>query len=250
MWLLRSITSSNASEQLALMPSVPNFLAIWVHQDKRLLSTLLVGPMVAPSSIPQANKPAGALEAKAIGEYADTEIGRLIEAIETTGQLDNTLIFYIVGDNGASAEGGMDGLFNEYSYFNGAKETVQEILKHYDELGGPTTYPHYAAGWASRETLLSLGRSRLRLATATRNGMVIHWPNGITAKGELRSQWHHVIDIAPTILEAAGLPEPTSVNGTVQTPIEGVSLLYTFGDPKAPSRHTTQYFEIFACHLQ
>jgi arylsulfatase len=180
------------------------------------------------------------------GEYADTEIGRLIEAIKATGQLDNTLIFYIVGDNGASAEGGMTGLFNEYSYFNGAQETVQDMLKHYDEWGGPTTYPHYAAGWAvAGDTPFTWTKQVASSYGGTRNGMVIHWPKGIAAKGELRSQWHHVIDVAPTILEAAGLPEPKSVNGTPQAPIEGVSLAYTFADAKAPSRHTTQYFEIF-----
>jgi len=181
----------------------------------------------------------------AFGEYADAEIGRLIQAIEATGQLDNTLVFYIVGDNGASAEGGMNGLFNEYTYFNGVHETVQDILKHYDELGGPTTYPHYAAGWAvAGDTPFTWTKQIAGSYGGTRNGMVIHWPKGIPAKGELRSQWHHVIDIAPTILEAAGLPEPKSVNGTPQTPIEGVSLAYTFADAKAPSRHTTQYFEI------
>jgi arylsulfatase len=180
------------------------------------------------------------------GESADTEVGRLIQAIEGTGQLGNTLIFYIVGDNGASAEGGMNGLFNEYTYFNGVTETVQDVLKHYDALGDPTTYPHYAAGWAvAGDTPFTWTKQVASSYGGTRNGMVIHWPAGIAAKGELRSQWHHVIDIAPTILEAAGLPEPKSVNGTPQTPIEGVSLAYTFADPKAPSRHTTQYFEIF-----
>jgi arylsulfatase len=180
------------------------------------------------------------------GEYTDTEVGRLIKAIEQTGQLDNTLIFYIVGDNGASAEGGMLGLFNEYSYFNQVHESVPDILKHYDELGGPTTYPHYAAGWAvAGDTPFTWTKQVASSYGGTRNGMVVHWPKGIKAKGELRSQWHHVIDVAPTILESAGLPEPKSVNGTVQTPIEGVSLAYSFADAKAPSRHTTQYFEIF-----
>ena len=180
------------------------------------------------------------------GEYTDTEIGRLVQAVADIGQLDNTLIFYIVGDNGASAEGGMNGLYNEMTYFNGVHETVQDILKHYDELGGPTTYPHYAAGWAvAGDTPFTWTKQVAASYGGTRNGMVIHWPAGITAKGQVRSQWHHVIDITPTILEAAGLPEPKSVNGTPQTPIEGVSLAYTFADAKAPSRHTTQYFEIF-----
>ena len=180
------------------------------------------------------------------GEYADAEIGRLIKAIEATGELDNTLIFYVVGDNGASAEGGMNGLFNEMTYFNGVRETVADVLKHYDELGGPTTYGHYAAGWAvAGDTPFTWTKQVASSYGGTRNGMVVHWPKGIKAKGEVRSQWHHVIDIAPTILEAAGLPEPKIVNGTPQTPIEGVSMVYTFADSKAPSRHTTQYFEIF-----
>ncbi|HXY27150.1 MAG TPA: arylsulfatase [Acidimicrobiales bacterium] len=179
------------------------------------------------------------------GEYADTEIGRLIAAIEGMGQLDNTLVFYIVGDNGASAEGGLVGLFNEMTYFNGVHENVQDILKHYDELGGPTTYNHYAAGWAvAGDTPFTWTKQVASSYGGTRNGMVVHWPKGIRARGELRSQWHHVIDVAPTILEAAGLPEPKTVNGIPQTPIQGVSFAYTFADAKAPSRHTTQYFEI------
>jgi len=182
----------------------------------------------------------------AFGEYADTEIGRLIKAIEETGQLDNTLIFYIVGDNGASAEGGMVGLYNEGTYFNGVRETVQDILKHYNELGSPTTYNHYAAGWAvAGDTPFTWTKQIASSYGGTRNGMVVYWPKGIKARGELRSQWHHVIDVAPTILEAAGLPEPTTGNGIPQKPIEGVSFAYTFADAKAPSRHTTQYFEIF-----
>jgi arylsulfatase A-like enzyme len=180
------------------------------------------------------------------GEYADTEIGRLIAAIKATGQLDNTLIFYIIGDNGASAEGGMNGLFNEMSYFNGGTETVEDMLKHYDELGGPNAYSHYAAGWAvAGDTPFEWTKQVASSYGGTRNGMVIHWPKGITAKGEVRSQWHHVIDIVPTILDAAGLPEPKIVNGTPQTPIEGVSMVYTFANAQAPSTHTTQYFEIF-----
>lgn len=180
------------------------------------------------------------------GEYADTEIGRLIQAIKATGQLDNTLIFYIVGDNGASAEGGMNGVFNELTYFNGVNESVADILKHYDELGGPMAYGHFAAGWAvAGDTPFAWTKQVASSYGGTRNGMVIHWPKAVAAKGEVRSQWHHVIDIAPTILEAAGLPEPKSVNGTPQTPIEGVSLAYTFANASAPSTHTTQYFEIF-----
>ena len=140
----------------------------------------------------------------------------------------------------------MNGLYNEMTYFNGQLETVADILKHYDELGGPSTYPHFAAGWAvAGDAPFAWTKQVPSDYGGTRNGMVVHWPKGIKAKNEVRSQWHHVIDIAPTVLEAAKLPEPKSVNGTVQTPIEGVSMLYTFDNAKAPDRHTTQYFEIF-----
>ncbi len=180
------------------------------------------------------------------GEYADFEIGRLIHAIEDLGQLDNTLVFYEIGDNGASAEGTMNGLLNEMTYFNGVLETVPDILKHYDDLGGPNSYPHYAAGWAvAGDTPFTWTKQVAGTYGGCRNPLVVHWPKGIAAKGEVRWQWHHVIDMAPTILEAAGLPEPKSVNGTPQSPIEGVSMAYTFGDAKAPSTHKIQYFEIF-----
>ncbi len=180
------------------------------------------------------------------GEYTDFEIGRLIQAIEDLGHLDNTLIFYEVGDNGASAEGTMNGLFNEMTYFNGIPETVADILKHYDDLGGPNSYPHYAAGWAvAGDTPFTWTKQVAGSYGGTRNPLVVHWPKGIKAKGEVRSQWHHVIDLAPTILEAAGLPEPKVVNSTPQTPLEGVSMVYTFADANAKDRHKMQYFEIF-----
>ena len=180
------------------------------------------------------------------GEHTDHEIGRLIEALKDLGQIDNTLIFYEVGDNGASAEGTMNGCFNEMTYFNGVPESVEDILKHYDNLGGPDSYPHYAAGWAvAGDTPFTWTKQVAGSYGGCRNPLVVHWPKGIAAKGEVRSQWHHVIDVAPTVLEAAGLPEPKSVNGTPQTPIQGVSMVYSFAKSKAPSTHTTQYFEIF-----
>ena len=179
------------------------------------------------------------------GEYADTEIGRLVAAIDELGQLENTLIFYIIGDNGASAEGGMNGLFNECTYFNGVTEDLDFLLKHIDELGGPSTYAHYAAGWAvAGDTPFTWTKQIASSYGGTRNGLVVHWPKGIATKNEVRSQWHHVIDVAPTILEAARLPHPRSVNGAEQTPIQGVSMAYSFNEPKAADRHLTQYFEI------
>jgi arylsulfatase A-like enzyme len=181
----------------------------------------------------------------AFGEYTDTEIGRLIAAIKEVGQLDNTLVFYIAGDNGASAEGGANGLFNENAYFNGVEETLQDTLKHLDDLGGPLAYNHYAAGWAvAGDTPFTWTKQVASSYGGTRNGLIMYWPKRIKGHGEVRSQWHHVIDVAPTILEAAGLPEPRSVNGTPQEPIQGVSMLYAAADPKAADTHTTQYFEI------
>lgn len=180
------------------------------------------------------------------GEYADTEIGRLVDGLRATGQFDNTLIFYVLGDNGTSAEGAMNGMFSEMTYFNGVKETVQDVLKHYDELGGPMSYPHMSAGWAvAGDAPFTWTKQVASNFGGTRNGMIVSWPKRIGAKGEVRSQFSHVIDVAPTVLEAANLPEPKSVNGTVQKPIEGTSLVYSFDDAKAASRHKVQYFEIF-----
>ena len=182
----------------------------------------------------------------AFGEYTDVEIGRLIDALQETGQSDNTLVLYILGDNGTSAEGGMSGLFNEMTFLNGVEESIQDILKRYDELGGPMSFPHMAAGWAiAGDTPFTWAKQVASNFGGTRNGMVVHWPKRIKARGEVRSQFHHVIDVAPTVLEAAGLPEPRSVNGVVQKPIEGVSMAYTFDEPKAESRHRVQYFEMF-----
>jgi arylsulfatase A-like enzyme len=179
------------------------------------------------------------------GEYCDYEIGRLFDAIGKVDQLDNTLIYYILGDNGTSAEGGTNGMFSEMTYFNGVSETVEDMLKHYDEWGGPKTYPHMAAGWAiAGDTPFAWTKQVASNYGGTRNGAIVSWPKRIKSVNQVRSQWHHVIDVAPTILEAANLPEPKSVNGTIQAPIEGVSMVYTFDHPQAESTHRTQYFEI------
>lgn len=178
--------------------------------------------------------------------HTDHHVGRLVQAVADIGEMDNTLIFYIAGDNGTSAEGGMIGMFNEMTYFNGVEEKVEDLLPLIDRWGSPATFPHMAAGWAvAFDSPFTWTKQVASDFGGTRNGMVVHWPNGITQGGGMRTQFGHVIDIAPTILEAAGLPEPQVVNGTPQLPIEGTSLLYTFNDADAPERHTTQYFEMF-----
>ena len=176
----------------------------------------------------------------------DHSVGRVIDAIEQTGQLDNTLVLLVYGDNGTSAEGGRNGMFSECTYFNGVQETVPDMLKVLDKWGGPETYPHMAAGWAVMfDTPYTWTKQVASDPGGTKVGMAVHWPKGIKAKGELRTQFHHVIDVAPTILEAAKLPEPKVVNGVKQRPMDGVSMAYTFDNATAKERHTTQYFEMF-----
>ena len=181
-------------------------------------------------------------------EYTDHHVGRIFDGLKKLGVFDDTLIYYIIGDNGASAEGGINGCFNEMSYFNGLQslETPEYLSARLDKLGGPESYNHYAVGWA--HALNAPYQWTKQVAShwgGTRNGTIVHWPKGIRAKGEIRSQFHHVIDVAPTILEAAGLPEPVSVDGIHQDPLEGTSMLYSFNDAKAVERHDTQYFEMF-----
>jgi arylsulfatase len=176
----------------------------------------------------------------------DYEIGRLIEAIEMTGDVDNTMVVLVFGDNGTSAEGGRNGMFSEMTYFNGVQEQVADMLEKLELWGGPETYPHMAAAWAvAFDTPYKWTKQVASDHGGTKVGMAVHWPRGIESRGEMRTQFHHVIDVAPTILEAAGLPEPTVVNGTPQRPMDGVSMVYSFDDADAPDRHTTQYFEMF-----
>ena len=177
-------------------------------------------------------------------EYTDHEVGRMLEAFAEVGQAENTLVFYIAGDNGTSGEGGQNGLFNEYTYFNGVTEKVEDMLKLIDKWGGPETYPHMAAGWAvAFNAPFGWMKQVPSDYGGTRNGMVVSWPKGIKAKNQLRTPFGHVIDIAPTVLQAAGLPEPKVVDGVKQIPMAGKSLMASFDDPQAKGR-ATQYFEI------
>ncbi len=181
----------------------------------------------------------------AYAEYTDHEIGRMLDAFREVGQADNTLVFYIAGDNGTSGEGGANGMFNEYTYFNGVAEKVEDMLEHIDRWGDADTYPHMAAGWA---VALNAPFGWMKQVPSdfggTRNGMAVSWPKGIRARNGIRAQFGHVIDVAPTVLEAIGLPEPKSVDGVRQIPMAGTSLAYTFDSANAKDRHTTQYFEI------
>ena len=180
-------------------------------------------------------------------EFTDHHVGRLFATIDNLGLADNTLVYYIIGDNGASAEGSVNGCFNEMSYFNGLQslETAEYLTQRIDKLGGPDSYNHFSIGWAfALNTPYQWTKQVASHFGGTRNGTIVHWPKGIQSKGELRTQFSHVIDVAPTILEAAGIPEPVSVDGIQQDPIEGVSMLYTFNMPSAPEQHETQYFEV------
>ncbi len=179
--------------------------------------------------------------------HADYQMGRILDAIDQLGELDNTLVIYIQGDNGASAEGSPQGLLNEMTYFNGVPEDFKEVARRMDELGGPMTYNHYPIGWAhAMDTPFQWTKQIASHFGGTRNGLVISWPARIKDKGGIRTQFHHVIDIAPTILEACGVQAPAVLNGVPQKPIEGVSMVYSFDNAKAPSKRRTQYFEMFA----
>ncbi len=181
-------------------------------------------------------------------EYTDHQVGRMIEGLKKIGVFEDTLIYYIIGDNGASAEGGINGCFNEMSYFNGLQsfETPEYLSARLEKLGGPESYNHYAVGWAhAMNTPFQWTKQVASHWGGTRNAAIVSWPKGIKGGGELRSQFSHVIDVAPTILEAAGIPEPVSVDGIQQDPIEGTSMLYAFNEAKAAEQHEVQYFEMF-----
>jgi len=179
--------------------------------------------------------------------YTDHEIGRVIQAVDDLGELDNTLIIYISGDNGASAEGMLNGTPNEFTTFNGVAVPVKDQFLWYEFWGSDRTFPHYAAGWAwAMDTPFKWMKQVASHRGGTANGMAMSWPGHITDVGGIRHQFHHVIDIVPTILEATGIPAPDTINGIKQRPIEGVSMVYTWDKKNAdtPTRHTTQYFEM------
>jgi arylsulfatase len=181
-------------------------------------------------------------------EHTDHHVGRLVDALEDLGVLEDTLIYYVIGDNGASAEGTVNGTFNEMFSLNGAAalETADFVVARVDEFGTPTAYNHYAVGWAhAMDTPYQWTKQVASHWGGTRNGTIVHWPRGFEARGEIRSQFHHVIDVAPTVLEAAGLPQPTSVDGVEQHPIEGTSMVYSFDGATEAERRETQYFEMF-----
>jgi arylsulfatase A-like enzyme len=201
--------------------------------------------------MPDALKPVLAREMEVYAgflEHVDHHLGRLIDTLDKLKELDNTVIYYIIGDNGASAEGTLNGTFNEMLTLNGIAdvETPEFLKAHMDKFGSPEAYNHYAVGWAhAMDTPYQWTKQVASHWGGTRNGTIVHWPKGIKAKGELRSQFHHVIDVAPTILELAKLPHPTIVNSIQQRPLEGFSMVYSFDDAKAADAHETQYFEMF-----
>jgi arylsulfatase A-like enzyme len=179
----------------------------------------------------------------AYAEITDLELGRVVSAIEDMGALDNTLIIYITGDNGSSANGGVTGRFNSLASYNQLPESLEDQVEHLDDFGGPHSDMTPPLGWAVADNTPFAYAQGNTSYGGTTNGAVIHWPNGVKAKGEVRPQFHHLIDVAPTVLEAVGLPEPKVVNGTQQKPMEGVSMVYAFDDPTAKPRHTVQYAE-------
>jgi arylsulfatase len=181
-------------------------------------------------------------------EHTDHHVGMLVDALENLEILDDTLIVYIIGDNGASAEGTINGTFNELLSLNGAAalETAEMMSAHIEEFGTPAAYNHYAVGWAhAMDTPYQWTKQVASHWGGTRNGTIVHWPSRIASKGEIRTQFHHVIDVASTVLEAAGVPEPRFVHGVQQMPLQGVSMSYSFDDAGATDRHDLQYFEMF-----
>ncbi|WP_210240397.1 sulfatase-like hydrolase/transferase [Amaricoccus solimangrovi] len=181
----------------------------------------------------------------AYGEQVDEEVGRVLGYVGTLPDADNTMILYIIGDNGASAEGGFDGTLNENAFFNNYLMTTDDMLDRVDEIGTELHFNHFPAGWAwAMDTPFQWTKQVASHLGGVRNPMIVKWPARYAKGGEKRTQFLHVIDVAPTILDAAGIAEPRSVNGTAQAPMQGKSFLSTLPDPEAPEVRTSQYFEM------
>jgi arylsulfatase len=176
--------------------------------------------------------------------HTDHHIGRLLDYLKETGEFASTLIM-VVSDNGASAEGGPTGTTNELQFFNNAPETLEESLARIDELGGPATFNHYPWGWTWAGNTPFRRWKRETYRGGTSDPFLVHWPHGIRARGEIRTQFAHIIDIVPTVLDALGLTPPATIRGVTQSPVHGVSFARTFDDPAAPTAHRTQYYEMF-----
>jgi arylsulfatase A-like enzyme len=183
----------------------------------------------------------------AYSEYTDVQIGRLIDYLKESGQLENTVIFY-AADNGASGEGSPNGTVSENKFFNGVPDTIAENIKYIDKLGGPDTYEHYPTGWAAAfSTPFQMFKRYSQFSGGTCVPLVISWPKGISAHGEMRNQYHHTVDIVPTMLEIAGLDMPKTYHGVEQYPLSGISMRYTFdAKPDDPTRKHRQYYEMFS----
>ena len=176
--------------------------------------------------------------------HVDEQIGRVVQTLEKTGQLDNTLIFF-TSDNGSSGEGGLAGTFNETYVLNGLQTPFDANMSHYDDWGGPSTYPHFHAGWALAGNTPFQFFKQIVHRGGIQDAMVVHWPKGIESKGEIRDQYHHIIDIAPTIMDVTGTDFREEIDGEEQMPFDGVSMMYAFNKADAPTNHPEQYYELF-----
>ena len=209
--------------------------------------TARIKEIPAWDSLDEQHKKLYARQMEAFGaqmELVDHQIGRVVRSLKRIGELDNTLIF-VTADNGASGEGGLAGTFNETYVLNGMQTPFEANLRHYDNWGDATTYPHYHAGWAMAGNTPFRYFKQSEHRGGQHDALVVHWPKGIKGKGEIRNQYHHIADVAPTIMEAVGISVPETYHGVKQKPLDGVSMLYSLNDADAPNRKKRQYYEMF-----